>query len=632
MRTTLKRGAGRVDGNGRGSGMVPLTPLSTMTRYRARGRGPLRVIGKFLLWTLVVLLVAAGALAGGAWLFINQSVSAVRAHSPEVKEAERFLALPDPKQPTVALVLGYDRRTHGVDASTAADSRSDTIMLARADPTKKIISLMSFPRDLVVNIPGCRGTGPFTGRINEAYTYCGPKGTLQTVKQLTHVPINYIVTVNFRGFIKIVDKLGGVYLDVDHRYLNTNSSGGPTYAKINLRAGYQHLSGKDALDFVRFRHTDSDIYRVVRQQEFVKAMKQQVAAQFSITKIPGIVNTVTDNVEVGVGGGKTLDVATLYSYAKLVYGLPSGNFQQVQIEGLTGYNELAVPQSEVDDAVDTFLNPDVSAPERAATAALGRKPSQDTGPSPSDVTIEVLNGSGVPGAADDAAYRLSRRGYKVENGGNAANFKYFESSVLYDPASPSAQAAARQMANLFGDAQVEAAAPGELTTMLRVIVGQTFHGTLTPGPRDETPSHQPPAVAPDQTAESYVRAARRKAGFQLLTPRFRELNSALDTVEPARSYHVGDHAAFRLTYRTGANEYWGIQELNWDEPPVLDGPSVTRTIKGRQYALYFVGAKLHVVAFQVNGASYWVVNTLLNRLSNETMIAIARGLRPVSRH
>jgi LCP family protein required for cell wall assembly len=632
MRTTLKRGTGRVGGSTNGDGGVPLTPLSSMTRYKGRGRGPLRVLGKILLWTFVALLMAAGALAGGAWLFINQSVSAVRAHSPEVKEAERFLAVPDPKQPTVALVLGYDRRTHGVDATSAADSRSDTIMLVRADPDKKIISMMSFPRDLVVNIPGCRGTAPFTGRINEAYTYCGPKGTLQTVKQLTHVPINYIVTVNFRGFIKIVDKLGGIYLDVDHRYLNTNSSGGPTYARINLHPGYQHLNGDKALDFVRFRHTDSDIYRVVRQQEFVKAMKQQVAAHFSLTKIPGIVNTITDNVEVGVGGGKSLNVSTLYSYAKLVYGLPTGNFQQVQIQGLTGYNELSVPQSEVDSAVDAFLNPDVSAPEKAASAALGGKVTSKGGPPPSSVTIEVLNGSGVPGAADDAAYRLSGRGYKVVNGGNAPNFNFFESAVLYNPSMPSSQAAARQLANLFGDASVDAAAPGELTTMLRVIVGQTFHGTLTPGPRDETPMHEPAAVAPDTTAASYVRAARRRAGFQLLAPKVREQNSSLDTVEPARSYRIGDHHAFRLTYSTGANEYWGIQEVGWEDPPILDGPSVTRTIKGRQYALYFVGARLHMVAFQQNGASYWVVNTLLNRLSNETMLAIARGLQPVGRH
>jgi LCP family protein required for cell wall assembly len=628
MRTTLKRGTGRLDGNGHGT--IPLTALSPMSRYQGRRRGPLHLVGKILLWILVVLLVAAGALAGGAWLFINQSISAVRAHSPEIKATEEILAVPNPDQPTVALVLGYDRRFSGVDAG--GPSRSDTIMLIRADPRKKIISMLSFPRDLVVDIPGCRGTSSFRGRINEAYTYCGPRGTVATVKQLTHIPINYIVTVNFRGFMKIVDKLGGVYLDIDRRYLNDNSSGGPTYATIDVHSGYQHLNGSDALDFVRYRHTDSDFYRVVRQQEFVKAFKQQISGFWSLAKIPGIVNTITDNVEVGVGGGKTLDVGTLYSYAKLIYGLPTGNFQQVQIEGITGYAELEVAESSIDDAVDSFLNPDVGAAEKAATAALGRKPKRATGPPPSEVTIEVLNGNGLAGAADDAAYRLSGRGYQVVNGGNAANFKYFESMVLYDPANPDGEAAARQVADLFGDAKVEEAPPDvPLTTTLRVIVGQTFHGTLSPLPQDETPEHEPPAVTSETYAAPYVRAAKREADFTLMMPTVREQSSILDPVEPARAYRIGDHDAFRLTYRTSSNEYWGIQELDWDDPPILDGASATRTINGREYALYFDRAKLHLVAFRADGATYWVVNTLLNRLSNETMLAIARGLRPVGR-
>ena len=308
MRTTLKRGKGRINGNGHGT-IPPAPPLSPISRYQAPRRGPLHLVGKIFLWILVVLLVAIGALAGGTWLFINQSVSAVRAHSKEVKESELELAAAKPHQPTVALVLGYDRRAHGVDAG--GGSRSDTIMLIRADPDKKVISMMSFPRDLVVNIPGCKGTGPYRGKINEAYTYCGPRGTVKTIKELTRIPINYIITVNFKGFQKIVDKLGGVYLDVDHRYLNDNSSGGPSYATIDVHSGYQRLEGRDALDFVRFRHTDSDFYRLARQQQFVKALRQQVAGFWSISKIPGIVNTITDNVEVGVGGGKSLDVGTL---------------------------------------------------------------------------------------------------------------------------------------------------------------------------------------------------------------------------------------------------------------------------------------------------------------------------------
>jgi len=524
MRTTLKRGtAGQAGGNGHGG--IPPSPLSQPTRYRTKRRGPLRLIGKFVMWLVILVLMAAGALAGGAWLYINESVAEVRAHSQPIIDSQSELAIPDPDQPTVAMVIGYDKR---LGAESSLDSRSDTIMLVRADPDKKVISMLSFPRDLVVQIPGCKGQAPFSGRINEAYTYCGPRGTLRTVKDLTHIPINYIVTVNFVGFQDIVDRLGGVFLDVDHRYFNDNSNG-ENYATIDLHSGYQHLNGKQALDYVRFRHTDSDLYRVVRQQSFVKAMKQQIAAHWSVTRIPGIVNTITKNVEVGVGGGKTLDVKTLYGYAQLVYGLPSGNFQQVQIQNISGYNELSASQQSIDDAVNDFLNPDTSAPEKAADAALGdKRKTTASGPRPADVSVEVLNGNGVGGAADQAAARLSDRGYKVSNGGNADNFNYFQTKVLYDPAVAGAQAAAKDMADLFGDGQAAVAPPGtKLSTMLQVIVGQTFHGDLTPGPTDKTPEHEPPAVTSDQYAAAQLRSVKSKAGFPLYTPTVRENTSSL---------------------------------------------------------------------------------------------------------
>jgi LCP family protein required for cell wall assembly len=623
MRTTLKRGtAGHVAGNGQGG--IPISPLSGATRYKTKRRGPLRLIGKFFMWLVLVILVAVGALAGGAWLYINQSVAAVRAHSKDVVEAQQYLDVAQADKPAVALVIGYDKR---LGSESSLGSRSDTIMLVRADPGKKVVSMMSFPRDLVVTIPGCKGQGPFSGRINEAYTYCGPQGTLRTVKELTGIPINYIITVNFVGFRDIVDKLGGVYVDVDHRYFNDNSNG-EDYATIDLHSGYQHLNGNQALSYVRFRHTDSDLYRVVRQQNFVKAEKQQIASHFSLTTIPGIVRTITKNVEVGVGGGKTLNVKTLYEYANLLYGLPSGNFQQVQIGDISGYNELSAPQSAIDNAVNDFMNPDVSAPEKAATAALGEKPKGDTGPRPSQVSVEVLNGNGVAGAADQAAVRLAQRGYPVTNGGNADRFDYFQTKILYDPAVAGAQAAAKQMADLFGDGQAEVAPPGtRLKAMLEVIIGQTFHGDLTPGPADNTPTHVAPTVTPDTSAAGELHSVK-KAGFLLYTPTVRDTSSTLSTLEPVRAYRAGDHKAVRLVYETG-NEFWGIEELQWEDPPILDGATVQRRIKGRDYGLYFDGPKLHMVAFKEDGNSYYVVNTLLNRLSNETMLAIAKGLTPL---
>ena len=89
--------------------------------------------------------------------------------------------------------------------------------------------------------------------------------------------------------------------------------------------------------------------------------------------------------------------------------------------------------------------------------------------------------------------------------------------------------------------------------------------------------------------------------------------------------------AIRITYR-GSNygSYWGVQETSWTDPPILTGENVTRKSGGRTYRLYYDGARLQMVAFEENGAVYWVSNTILRELSNETMLAIAKGLQPLA--
>ena len=232
-------------------------------------------------------------------------------------------------------MIGYDHRA-GVESNRP--SLSDTLMLIRADPSTKSISLLSFPRDLDVPIYcGAKPTRRLrraTDRINSAYSRCGPKGTLLTVKQLTGLPVNYLITVNFHGFKQVVDKLGGVWMDIDRRYYNKNTgSYYNNFANINLQPGYQKLSGQQALDFVRFRHTDSRPHRVARQQEFVRAFKEQVAHNFSYSSIPRLVSTITKNIEVGEGG-HALQRDQVISYALFAQSLPGGHLFQDKIENV----------------------------------------------------------------------------------------------------------------------------------------------------------------------------------------------------------------------------------------------------------------------------------------------------------
>ncbi|MBV8079734.1 MAG: LCP family protein, partial [Actinobacteria bacterium] len=256
MRTTLKRGVGRgAELNGNGHSVFPPGPVSAVVRYRQPpppGRTGLGFMRRILLVTVLVVSALVIGGAGGAYLWFHESVNAVRAHSTDVKIAEKQLDVALPGQAAIALVLGYDAR-RGIDAFGASDSRSDTVMLIRADPQTKTISMLSFPRDLIVPIY-CPGRSPVDDRINSAFTRCGSKGTLDTVKHLTGLPINYLITVNFHGFKEIVDQFGGVWLDIDRRYYNHNNGSAATnFADIDLQPGYQLVTGGSALDFVRYR-------------------------------------------------------------------------------------------------------------------------------------------------------------------------------------------------------------------------------------------------------------------------------------------------------------------------------------------------------------------------------------------
>ncbi len=641
MRTTLKRGLGRAAApNGNGKPVLPPGSISPVTVYKNEPprRSRMARVGRVFVWAGIVALVFMAGSAGGAYLYFHESVAAVAAKTPAVRRAARQLAVPLPGQPAVALLIGSDHRS---EDGKGAPSRSDTLMLVRADPETDSISLLSFPRDMLVPIH-CPGRTPYTGKINEAYVYCGPQGSLQTVKALTNLDINYLITVDFRGFVQIVDRLGGAWIDVDHRYFNDHS--GPTgYATIDLQPGYQQLSGRQTLDYVRFRHTDSDLYRVARQQQFVKAFKNQIKESFAPTALPKVVNAVTKNVEVAQGGGEDVAGRTVLSYALFAYGLPRGRVFQTRIEGLEGFAELTTDSSNVTRAVDTFTHPDVDSSEKATAVALGRKLRQSA-PAPRDTTVTVLNGNGKTGSASTAGGQLGDRGYQIltpPNGlpANAPSFDYFRTKVYFDPARRGARPAAEKVANLFGSAEV-ARLPAEISqvsngAMLTIVVGQTFHDSLAAAPIDQTPRRERPNVVSGASASrDLLRERQRRVPFPLMVPTVIERSSWTDSDTPIRMYWIDpDHKrkAVRLVYRMGSNEYWGVEMTNWDDASALGDRSLTRHIGGRTYDLYYNGPKLHMVVLNTPKARYWVVNTLLDRLSNETMIAIAKGLRPLGR-
>jgi LCP family protein required for cell wall assembly len=230
---------------------------------------------RFALAGVIITLLAAATVASAVLLEVNEAFEIFhRNTTPLDPGVKGLLADVAPGKPQTILVIGDDRRKAEALQKHPPPTRSDTMILVRLDPSKGATALMSLPRDLLVNIPG-HGKQ----KLNAAFAYGEDRLTLRTVRNLLKVPIHHYVRVTFWGFRGAVDRLGCVYVDVDHRYFNDNqppNGGGPPYAAIDISAGYQKLCGTDALNYVRYRHLDNDLIRAARQQSFLGEAKSQI--------------------------------------------------------------------------------------------------------------------------------------------------------------------------------------------------------------------------------------------------------------------------------------------------------------------------------------------------------------------
>jgi LCP family protein required for cell wall assembly len=233
----------------------------------------LKLALRALLASLLVTLLTGTAVATVALREIDDFLDPIRQPGRADIDVPE-LDIPDPGGPRTFMVLGSDAR-EGADAGMPP--RSDTILLARADPDKDAIAVMSLPRDLKVEIPG-HGEG----KINSAFELGGKRGgprlVVRTVKKLfedstgENFPITNVMIMDYGAFRRAVNYIDGVYVDIDRDYFNDNSSG-ENYATIDINPGYQKLKGRDALDYVRYRHTDNDLVRAARQQDFLRQAK-----------------------------------------------------------------------------------------------------------------------------------------------------------------------------------------------------------------------------------------------------------------------------------------------------------------------------------------------------------------------
>jgi LCP family protein required for cell wall assembly len=511
---------------------------------------PKRFWWRFALASVLIVAVSAAATATGILVYIDSVAEALSHNDALGSKVNRYLSEVQGGEPQNILILGSDKRA---GAEFAEDpGRSDTTILLRLDPDRGAIAVMSIPRDLKVEIPGYGTT-----KFNAAYTYGGPKLTLRVVKELTGLPINHVVNVDFLGFVRAVYAIGCVYTDVDRRYYHSNVGVPPSeqYAEINVQPGYQLLCGKKALQYVRYRHTDTDLVRSARQQDFISAARQRVS--------------VNDLVEDVVFNGKDLieiftkyttsdisDKETMLQVLKLFLSVRNEPIKEVHFPAELGPSYVTASPEAIHEAVDQFLGIEASGGSRGSLEG-----------EPAETSAKKGKGS------KQGAKR--RRSHKPQ---------------IAPPKPPGS------------DGLVPAREAGELEAEMaaRRVDGRfpIFYPTRLP------------------SGAYYV-----------------ESNSYEHVVDP-RVYHLKDddgnrHAAYRMVLVAELPDgphYVGVQGIRgWEDLPILGNPSLTKTINGRAYDIYVDGDRIKLIAWHRGENSYWVSNDLLQSLTNDQMVGMARS-------
>jgi LCP family protein required for cell wall assembly len=505
---------------------------------------------RFTLASAVIVSVTAAATAISILLYIGSIADALSHNNKLCSKVCKVLQQTHGGEPENIVILGSDKR-----ASEPEDpGRSDTTLLLRLDPDKNAIALMSIPRDLKVEIPGYG-----TGKFNEAYSYGGPKLTLQVVKELTGLPINHVVNVDYLGFVRAVDAINCVYVDVDRRYFHSNEGGAAPeqYAEINVQAGYQLLCGKKALQYVRYRHTDTDLVRAARQQDFLSAARQQVPIADLVLGSNDLIEIFTEYTTSDIS-----DKETMLQVLKLFIASRNAAIKEIHFPAELGPSYVYATPEMIQGAVDKFLG---------------------------------IEASGGPrGSLEDDGEEAS--GSKKKQKKNKKNQK---------PKAP---------------------------------------------PKPKLAPPKPPGsdglVSAGEAGESEAKVVARKVsrGFPVFYPArlpsgafYVESNPYLHVQDP-RVYHFKDtdgerHAAYRMTLEMqlpDGTHYFGVQGIKgWTDPPILSNPSLTKTIRGRDYDIYVDGDRVKMVAWQRGENVYWISNSLLQVLTNDQMMGMARSAQVI---
>ena len=226
----------------------------------------------------------------------------------------------DPIQPIermnfdTELIKARDKSTvliMGVDVRKDDTGRSDTMMVATVDPKYDRASLMSIPRDTRVRIYGYG-----FDKINAAFAYGGEPLAEKTVENFLGIDIDHYIIVDVKSFVKIIDAIGGIDINVEKRmkYEDPWDDNGGLY--INIFPGRQHMDGKKAVTYVRYRDSEGDIGRIERQQKFIQACMDKVMSPSFIPRIPAVIREVFDAIDTDMTVRQLMELAGALKAAK----------------------------------------------------------------------------------------------------------------------------------------------------------------------------------------------------------------------------------------------------------------------------------------------------------------------------
>lgn len=464
-------------------------------KKRSTSRKVLYVLGSLFL----VLVLIAGAAAGYAW-YLNDQINRINLHnltSSPAKGAdagtENILMIGS----TSRCALAVQNPQFGLCSQGVNGVNSDVVMILHLNPANNSLSILSIPRDLFV--PNARSDG--ANKIDAAL-YQGPDQLIAAIEEDFGIPIQHFVELNFDSFMNVVNALGGIHMYFPEPIFDS-------YSGLDIQTtGCIGLNGTSALEVVRARHlqykppgvttTDpyywpqeaqSDLARIRRDHEFLRVLASAVKAK-------GLGNPLTDqSLVAGVVGDLTVDSGfSLSDMASLVL-----NYHDVNVN--------AAPQLTVPVQVDQFGNydyeggsyGDIEFPAEpqdhaAVDQFLGLKANADTYsggalPSPSSITVSVMNGSGSYNQASDTAASLKALGFNIGTVGDSTPVgQEAETVVYYSSKSPANLAAAQAVANSLSGAVIMAMDPTQVQSGSQVTVVTGTQFSVNPPPVTVTPT------------------------------------------------------------------------------------------------------------------------------------------------